>query len=334
MANKNIYTHRIRTLGRQGLLAGPGTLCLATVLLVAAVIAPVALLAQDADGEEWTQDGQSGGALPEMVVEATNEVRQQIEKSSFEFELDATAVDSFFTAMDNEALGVSPVSGLQPHLNNLETLVSDQPPHLWIQEMASTPVATFYPADPEGHEVKRWSLAVTDFRGSPFKTYEGKGRPPEQLSWDGVGDTGDMLKVGYPYSYVFGITDKGTNSYNYAGVGFRIPALDYRRDGDRILELAGGQLFIREETDLTDGGKQWLTRSADEIRRHPYSPVRVVVTAETQDLATARANVVASYLAESMILPREQVETQVVQRPDLRSELDGSVAVIIEHVED
>ena len=58
-------------------------------------------------------------ALPEMVVEANNEARQKIEKGTFTFELDAVAVDSFYAAMDQEVLGVSPVSGLQPHLNNL-----------------------------------------------------------------------------------------------------------------------------------------------------------------------------------------------------------------------
>ena len=309
------------------------------ILLLAGAVSPAApVRGQEADagdsGQAWTQDGESGAALPEMVVEATNEVRQQIEKSSFSFELDAAAVDSFFTAMDADALAVSPVSGLQPHLNNLETLISDQPPHLWIAEMARTPVARFYPTDPEGHEIRAWSLTVTDFRGSPFKTYSGKKQPPEFLTWDGVGDGGEMLKVGYPYSYVFSVTDKGTNTYNYAGVSFRIPALDYRREGDRVLELAGGELFARQDSGLTDDGQDWLTRSADEIRRHPYSPIRVVVTAETLDLAEQRADIVAGYLAESMILPREQVETEAVQRPDLRAEMDGSVAVVIEHVED
>ena len=66
----------------------------------------------------WS-DGETGAALPEMVVEATNEVKQQIDKSTFSFELDAAAVDSFFTAMDDEALAVSPVSGLQPHQQHL-----------------------------------------------------------------------------------------------------------------------------------------------------------------------------------------------------------------------
>jgi hypothetical protein len=291
----------------------------------------VPAMAQD-EGEDWTNDGQDGAALPEMVVEAENAVRQQIEKGSFEFAMGTAAIDSFFTVMDQEALGVSPVSGLQPHLNNLEMLASDQPPHLWIQDMASTPVATFFTADPEGHKVKDWSLTVTDFRGSPFRTYEGGGNPPEKLDWDGRGDGGEILKVGYPYSYVFTQTDKGTNTYNHAGVSFRIPALDYRQDGDRVLEIAGGHLFVREDKNLTDGGENWLTRATDEIRRHPWSPVRVVVTAETQALAEKRADSVGTFLAEAMILPREQVETEAVQRSDLRSELDGSVAIVIEHV--
>lgn len=290
-------------------------------------------VAQD-EGEDWTSDGQDGGALPEMVVEAENAVRQQIEKGTFEFTLATAAIDSFFTAMDKEALGVSPVSGLQPHLNNLEMLASDQPPHLWIRELAHTPVATFYTADPEGHKVKDWSLTVTDFRGSPFRTYQGGGNPPESLDWDGRGNNGEILRVGYPYSYVFTQTDKGTNTYNHAGVSFRIPALDYRQDGDRVLEIAGGHLFVRKEIDLTGDGQNWLTRASDEIRRHPWSPVRVVVTAETQALAEKRADTVGAYLAEAMILPREQVETEAVQKADLRTELDGSVAIYIEHVKD
>jgi hypothetical protein len=285
------------------------------------------------EGDEFTVTGESGAALPEMVVEAENKVRQDIEKGSFEFALNAAVVDSFYTAMDEEALGISPVSGLQPHLNNLEKLASDQPPHPWIREMASTPVAHFYTEDPEGHKVKEWRLAITDFRGSQFKTFGSEGDPPDKVAWDGRSNRGEMLRIGYPYSYVFTITDKGTNTYNYAGVSFRIPALDYRREGDRILELAGDELFDRHEAELTGYGEEWLTRTCDEIRQHPYSPVRVLVIAEELQLAEQRADAVATYLARSMILPREQVETEVEQRPDLRAEMDGSILIFIEHAD-
>lgn len=283
--------------------------------------------------DQWTDDGQDGAALPEMVVEARNQVRQAIEKSTFSLDLDAAAVDSFLSDMDEIALSVSPVSGLQPHLNNLEALRSDQPPHFWLPEIPTTPVASFYTDEPEGHEVRRWELTITDFRGSPCRTYRGKNSPPRTVQWDGRSDHGEMLRVGYPYSYVFTTTDKGTNTYNYAGESFRLPGLDYRRDGHRVLELAGGELFPRDESELTAAGEAWLRRVADEIRRHPYSPVRVVVTAETEALAAARSELVAVHLADSMILPREQIETEAVQRPDLKAEMDGMVAVTIEHAD-
>jgi hypothetical protein len=301
------------------------------IVLLALPLAIVPAVAQE--GEAWTEDGESGAALPEMVVEAKNEVRQTIDKGSFEFVLDAAAVDSFYAAMDEEALAVSPVSGLQPHLNNLEPLRSDQPPHPWLPEIPSTPVASFYTEEPEGHQTRQWQLTITDFRGSPCRTYRGKGRPPRQVAWDGRSDQGEMLRVGYPYSYVFTTTDKGTNTYNYAGESFRLPALDFRDRGDRVLELAGGELFPRRESELTDAGEDWLTRTADEVRRHPYSPVRVVVIAETESLADARARLVAAYLADSMIVPREQIETEAVQKPDLRAEMDGTVQVVIEHAD-
>lgn len=309
-------------------------MAIAALLTAASAWAQDEGAAQDEQGKQWTESGESGAALPEMVVEAQNEVRQKIEKSTFTFELDAAAVDSFHSKMDQEVLGVSPVSGLRPHLNSLETLASDQPPHLWLPEMARTPVATFYPAAPEGHRIEEWSLTVVDFRGSPFRTYTGKREAPDQLQWDGLGESGEMLRVGYPYSYVFSQKDRGTNTYNYAGVSFRIPALDYRQDGDRVLEMTGDELFVRGQSKLTASGEKWLTGSTDVIRQHPYSPIRVVVTAEREQLAAERADVVAAFLAESMILPREQVETASVQKPDLRAEMDGAVAVVIEHVED
>ncbi|MDY0109752.1 MAG: hypothetical protein RBT60_07425 [Candidatus Krumholzibacteria bacterium] len=284
-------------------------------------------------GQQWTQDGQSGAALPEMVVEAQNRVRQTIEKSDFALTLDAATVDSLHTAMDELALALSPVSGLQPHLNNLEPLRSEQPPHLWLPEFPAVPVATFYLEEPEGHQIQQWQLTITDFRGSPCRTYTGSGKPPRMLQWDGSTDQGQIMQVGYPYSYVLTTTDKGTNTYNHAGESFRLPALDYRRQGDRILEIAGGELFLRRESALTARGSDWLVRAADEIRRHPYSPVRVVATAETLALAERRAELVAFHLADSMILPRGQIETESVQKPDLRAELDGFVAVVIEHAD-
>jgi hypothetical protein len=57
----------------------------------------------------------------------------------------------------------------------------------------------------------------------------------------------------------------------------------------------------------------------------------VMVVAEAERLAGARADVVATFLASSMVLPREQVETEARQEPDLRAELDGSATIVVQH---
>ncbi|RKZ17057.1 hypothetical protein DRQ53_04585 [bacterium] len=305
--------------------------CSALALLLFAAGAQAQEKAEE--GGTFTEAGEGGAVLPEMVVEAENEVRQQIEKEGYEFELSAAIIDSFFTITDEEALAISPVSGLQPHLNNLERLASNQPPHYWLREMAGQPVATFYPQEMEGHDAKSWRLDITDFKGTTFKSFSGGSGAPDDLEWDGRGDNGEILQAGYPYSYVFTVTDKGTNTYTHAGVSFRIPALDHRDKDARVLALAGDELFIAAEAGFRPRGERWLTKATDMVRQHPYSPVRVHVVAESMSLAVARANAVADFLSTEMILPREQIETEAEQRQDLRAELDGTVKIVIEHAD-
>ncbi len=284
-------------------------------------------------GSTFTQEGEAGAVLDDVVVEAQNEVRQEVEKQGFEFELSAAMIDSFLSEADEAALEMSPVSGLKPHLNNIEDLASDQTPHYWLPEVVSTPVARFYPEPEPGHDLEEWKLVITDFRGAPFRTFEGGDDVPDELVWDGFGDDGSMLRPGYPYSYVFTQKDEGTNTYNHAGVSFRVPALRYPRGDDLVLEFSGGELFDRHATQLGAGGEDWLTHAADVVRAHPYSPVKVEVEAEELDLAERRATTVAHFLADSMQLPREQVEVDFVQKSDLRAELDGHVRVVILHAD-
>jgi flagellar motor protein MotB len=310
-------------------------------LVGGALVAPVSAWAEDSAqsesdpraGEEFTGAGEEGAVLDDMVVEAENEVRQSVEKTAFEIELSAAMIDSFLSEIDAEALEVSPVSGLQPHLNNLAALVSEQTPHLWLPEIPRTPVATFYPEPEPGRKVKNWNLTITDYRGSPFRAFEGKGSPPDRLEWDGRGNEGQMIQTGYPYSYVFAQTDKGTNTYNHAGVSFRLPALDYKDRDDRVLELSGSELFVRGDAQLRDGAERWLLRATDIMRQHPYSPFEVFCVAEDVGLAEERATVVAQFLSEQMVLPQEQVEFAFEQKSDLRSEMDGHVKVLIRHAD-
>ena len=84
---------------------------------------------------------------------------------------------------------------------------------------------------------------------------------------------------------------------------------------------------------LLETGEKWLVQATDIMRQHPYSPFEVVCVAEDAELARKRAEVVARFLADRMVLPREQVEVSYEQQPDLRSEMDGHVRILIQHAE-
>ncbi len=139
---------------------------------------------ENESGNTFTEPGENGAVLDDVVVEAENEVRQGVEKTSFEFELSAAVIDSFLSEVDKEALEVSPVSGLQPYLNNLQPMASDQTPHLWLPEIPGTPVrplprprtrATDEPLAADDHGLPR--LSLSNFRR--------QGIPPDKLRWDG-----------------------------------------------------------------------------------------------------------------------------------------------------
>jgi hypothetical protein len=282
--------------------------------------------------QEPTPPDSSGDLPDQMVVEAENQVRQDIHKSVFHLPLSAAVIDTYVTEMDDLVLQISPVAGLQPFLNNPVHLASEQVPHCWLPDPATTPVVTFYPENPRRTKVRSWELAVTDYRGDVFKTFRGKGKPPRKIPWDGRGEDGQMLQVGYPYSYVFTIVDEGTNTYNYAGVSFRIPAVDYLEGDERRLDITGDDVFAKERARLAEHGSDWLIRAADQIRQdHPRSPLKVVVQAETEELASRRAELVAKELTEAMILPGDWIKTEAQARPDLRAEMDGRVSIRIEH---
>lgn len=283
----------------------------------------------------WTeQQDTADSGLPELVVEAENQVEQAISRSRFHFEFNAALIDTFYTSIDEDVLTHSPVEGLFPFLSNPVPLGSDQVPHCWLPDPSTVPVAWFYPENPEGHQVRSWSLMVTDYRGTVFRSFTGDKEPPEKLAWDGRGDRGSMLQAGYPYSYVFSIMDKGTNTYNYAGASFRLPAIDYMDGHQRRMEYSGDQIFLTNNKRFKDLGQDWLTRASDQIRRdHPYSPLKILVTAESKKLAENRAQVVADFLIKSMILPDDWIETEALERPDMRAEMDGLVSIRIEHAD-
>lgn len=281
------------------------------------------------EGQEFTEAGASGSVLPEMVVEAENQVIQEALRSVPLREPTAAEIDSVYSPMDESVLAVSPVAGIRPHLNNLVDLTSTLTPHYWLPEMSRNPVVTFFADQFPGEDITEWELKIVNFRGAPVRSFSGHGKPPRQLRWDGRDDHGRILEVGFPLSYVVTVSDRGSNSYSYNGSSFRITALDYADEDDRIVAITGGRIFERGRATITDAGRDVLDKASDAMAEHPLSAVTMTVTASSTALGEERAKVIAEHLAEQLIIPVEEIRRVVEEEPAAAVELDGEVTLTI-----
>lgn len=280
----------------------------------------------DYEGRAFPDSPEDDGAvLPDLLINAESGVIQDVLRSVPTKKLTAADVDSIVTPMDDEVLQVSPVSGILPHLNNLVDLESEQIPHYWLPDMSTEPVVTFYADKKPGKVVTSWELKLVNFRGLPVKHFKGSGPPPQQIEWDGRNEQGRMLSVGFPYSYVITVKDKGTNTYNYGGASFRITSLDYAEDGSRYVEISGNRLFVRGEPSFGEDGEDLIDKATDAFREHPLSAVTLTVVAPKKKLGDARAKAVVARVAEALIIPEEEIKVRVEEHPESAVEQDGFV---------
>jgi hypothetical protein len=142
-------------------------------------------------------------------------------------------------------------SGIDLETPFLEASVAVSPRGLadaWTQEYRTGGVVRFHP---NLEDVHRWRLEILDARSDTVAVFEGRGNPPDELSWDGVRLDGTPASPGLAYSYVLIASDKAGNRRTFPGSGFELPP--YRIEGD------DHAVFLLAGKDLPAG---WSTRSS------------------------------------------------------------------------
>jgi flagellar hook assembly protein FlgD/outer membrane protein OmpA-like peptidoglycan-associated protein len=66
--------------------------------------------------------------------------------------------------------------------------------------------------------IKNWSLSILDPKGELFNSLSGKGRPSENIIWDGRSYNGELVLSAEDYQYIFIATDILDNSAEFKGV--------------------------------------------------------------------------------------------------------------------
>ena len=269
-----------------------------------ALILPLQALAAFA---EEPADRPADPSIHELEVVDVNEFRLQVEKTELEFHPDPGALDSGSTEVEERLFDFTPLATFNPYLFDSERVECPLIPAFNGRPVTRAPVATFRTGFKVGADVKTWQLAITDYRGEIFRRVTGEGLPPDELDWDGRGDHDEVLRPGFPYSFVFTIEDSGTNRYQYAGNTFALPFHAYKDGRNLILEVSGHSLFEKQSSATVAEGESRIDRLLREILDAPDRAIQVEAWAESADLAEARAAWLADRLEDRLLLAAGQI---------------------------
>ena len=257
---------------------------------------------------------QEGTAFRSLTVEGEDRVHFEIERPSLDLTLDPSTAPGLDWGSAADVLENTAPDGVAPFLRGSAMTLSPFLGRPWLRVFASGDVARFHP---ELENVENWRLLVADSHGQPVVSFEGKGKPPREIAWDGRGSNGQPARPGITYSYVLEARDKAGNKRNFVGQGFELPS--YRLQNSKALELA----FVGERGPSAPGARSsagqmghvleaasWLNQAGSDV------PLRVSATARTYDQANALASSVARDLAPLLLGNRARLQTQVRVEPD------------------
>ena len=248
--------------------------------------------------------GTSGTHFPDMTVTGEDRIRIDFERPELILDLEAKSAPGLERERTLDIVDRGAPDLNNPLLAQSAGRRSDYTGRPWLSHFSNGAVARFRPALTK---VERWTLQVADSRGNTVAKFQGQGRVPEQIVWDGRTTDGELALPGLTYSYVFEAYDEAGNKRNFLGDAFTVnPYIREEKAGITLLvpgtELAGkatpGQPFP-----ILLEAASWL----NQLERVD-GPVVVEAHARTRDEAVALATKVGDALPSLLLGPKSRLE--------------------------
>jgi len=113
--------------------------------------------------------------------------------------------------------------------------------------------------------VETWTLSIMDPRGAEFRVFEGTGRPPAYVTWDGTSDDGELVQSAMDYPVrLSAIDDQGNEAFADATASTDILVM---REGDRYRIRIASIMFAPNTPDLFMSDDNQLNSNLETLRR-------------------------------------------------------------------
>ena len=272
--------------------------------------------------------GQERTDFKTMTIEGEDRVHVDVERPVLQLDLDAAKVHGLESGTAADVL-----NRVSPDLTTKYLALSaTQPtPYLgrpWLRQFATGPVAKF---QPNVKGVERWKLVVADSKGELVRTFEGKGDPPKEITWDGRTQNGKLVTPGLTYSYYMEAFDKAGNKRNFVGEGFKVSA--YRADtpAGPVLVFSGMSVIASQKSSYGMGSAlanravapviletvSWLNQST-----RVQQPVMIAVSARSYEQANLIAKQVGMTMTDLALGDPSRIKAVAEVAPDAA---DGGV---------
>jgi hypothetical protein len=164
--------------------------------------------------------GEQGKNFNNITIEGEDRVRVNFDRPELKLDVDPSKAPGLDWESVWAALGTDGFNFVDPMLTRSVYERSPYTPRPWLDSFHDGPLARFRP---EVNGVEKWGLEVADSRGKTVARFQGSGKPPKEITWDGTTIDGGSARSDLTYSYVLNATDKAGNKRSFVGDSFQIP---------------------------------------------------------------------------------------------------------------
>jgi hypothetical protein len=277
-----------------------------------------------ADSGMTLRGGQEGTVFRTLTVEGEDRVHVEFERPALELALDPAQVPGLDLGTARDVLDRTLPDLVTPLL---ATSTAGGSPYLarpWLQQFGTGAVVRFRP---ETRDVESWRLIVVDSKGQTVRSFEGRGRPPQEIAWDGRSADGSTAVPGLTYSYAFEASDRAGNRRNVVGKGFGVNAFSFDTPQGPVLTFSGRLLGAGGRGEGRDAPSEIVLEAASRLNQSPAGrgPLRVTVSARSREQAADLAGRVVQGLGA--LTPGDPARLLADDRVEPDAPVDGVIRI-------